>query len=90
MALHYKPQLRCPSLQSVIAIEGRFNVSCDVLVNPIVPDRNITWEMYEPVLGKNKLLLYLPCLVKSLSCDALVYSTVHVESDKFSNICRWI
>ena len=36
----------------MIAIEGRFNVSCDVLVNPIVPDRNITWEIYEETRGE--------------------------------------
>ena len=30
--------------QLVRLINGQFNISCDVLVNPPVPDHNITWD----------------------------------------------
>ena len=41
--------------QDVRLVNGYFNISCDILVNPPVPDHNITWELQLDNQGKAKI-----------------------------------
>jgi hypothetical protein len=42
--IKFSPKLICPEVQYVHESSPEYSVSCDILVNPIIPPRNITWQ----------------------------------------------
>ena len=44
VSYYYGPLLECPDLHIVKTGIVEYNISCNILSSPIVPEANITWE----------------------------------------------
>ena len=44
MNFYYGPLLECPDLHIVKAGITEYNISCDIISSPVIPESNISWE----------------------------------------------